>query len=126
MKMFFAMYWLLFMAIAAWWGQFPGLTSRPFTYPWLAVLAVSIVFAVLVLGLYALLSSHFIQNRWRRLVSALCYGLVLAGFSLHWAVTDLPGYYYALPAFGLSTFVLVLGITVSTSIKALWLKRGVA
>lgn len=119
MKTFLAIYWVAFVAVAAWWGQLPGFNDRPLTYPWLEVTAVSLILAALLLGLYGLLSSSLVPGKWFRLSGALCYSTVIAVVSLNWAGTDWPGYYYALPMFGLSTFVLVLLIVVGASIKAL-------
>jgi hypothetical protein len=122
---FFA-YWIAFALLTVRQGQYPGLIARPqeWQHPYGAVVAVCALLAVLLAILYAILPPARFPYSWRRLVAALLYSTALFFIGIPSVVTDLPGYYYVLPMFGLVTMVCVLAIGFVSVFRAL--RRGSA
>jgi hypothetical protein len=117
-------YWALFMAITFYQAQFPGyipLTERlNYPYPWSAAFEVAVLITVLVGAFHLILGPMSYRRSWGRLAGAWGCSLALCAFSLPFAVTDMPGYYYVPIQFALLTFVTMSGIVTIQLIAATW------
>jgi hypothetical protein len=119
-RYFLVVYWLLFAAMAADWGQYPGLVlNRELVpYPWKGVGIMWALLGVEVAVLYAILRPVTFRRSWGRLALALLYAGLLVAYGVVTFVTDMPGYYYVPTYFAMATmlgllvFAFLLGLTI--------------
>ena len=123
-KIGFMVYWLLFAVLAAYLGQFPGHVRHPETvpYPWLAVILVCLLLAILLGAFYFLLLPPLFRFSWWRLPASLALGAALLAASFYTFVTDMPGYYYVLHYFSFFTALLLLVVLISSIVGFIWRK----
>lgn len=123
-KLAFAVYWLLFAIFAIFGAQSPGLVIQPelAPYPWRGLLVMWIFLALAVALFYAILLPPRFRDSYWRLPLALVFGLALFTGSVVTPATDLPGLDYVPLWFSFVTMVMLLVVSASTVVGALWRK----
>ena|SRR5689334_7486308 len=115
-------YWIVFAALTLYEAQFPGYVLHPeqAPYPWLAILCVWALLAVLVSVLHVILRPKTFQYQWSRVVRVVVFATILLGLAIVSFVTDMPGWYYVPFYFSFVTMVAVLVLALVGSASALW------
>jgi hypothetical protein len=106
-----ALYWVAFVCVALWAGGQPGFIREPFSqpYPWDGVLYAITKVTVLACMLYVVLHASPGGPRLPR----LCLGLLGFGALALWEFwrvpTDMPGHYYVVQLFAITTTLAFMG-----------------
>ena len=120
-RYFLGAYWLLFVALAVEWGQYPGYVPNPELqpYPWRAVAVTCALLAVAVAILYAILRPFTFHHSWGRLGFALLYAAALFAVGAATFVTDQPGYYYVPAYFSAATLLGLIAFAILLAVSTL-------
>jgi hypothetical protein len=119
-----AAYWLVFAGVSIRSAQSPGYVRHPelVAYPWRGLVLMLALLALLVATFYLVLLPPRFRTSYWRLPLALALGAALLTGSILTFATDLPGLYYVPLLFSFLTMLVLLVISASTVIGALWRK----
>jgi len=123
-KLGFALYWLVFAVFSVFAARSPGYVRHPelAPFPWLGLVIVWLILAVLVTAFYFILKPASIHRSSLRLGVAFTLSLAMVIGSILTMVTDMPGLYYMPHYFSALTFLVLLIASASSAWQALWRK----
>ncbi len=112
-KLGFMIYWLFFAVLSVYSAKDPGYVINPelIPFPWLALVFVWVLLAILITSLYLVLKPVFLYNSVSRLLIVFAISCTLTFTCIFTMNTDMPGLYYIPQNFLLVT-LLILSISV--------------
>jgi hypothetical protein len=127
MRLSYVAYWLLFVGLTALGGDngfntLSGTDRESASYPYVAVVVISLLIGVATAGLYMILNPVSPTRSWPRLLAGLAYTAILAILAALMFVTHLASAVYAIHAFAFVSFLLMLIWCAAAAGHALWRK----